>query len=274
MRPEPEKRVKIELTAEKKTLLITLYAKAADYRSKRSILKDKMAYEIVSRLDYDYGQANKSGHDDIIVVRAKQFDEWVTAFIKAHEDSVVLNLGCGLDTRVTRIAPPPTVDWFDVDYPEVIELRRNFYSDSAHYHMIASSVTAEGWLDEVPGDRPVMIIAEGLLEYLEERDVKVLLNRLTDHLGHGQIAFDVMNSFAIKGGRNELKRTMGAEHKWAVDDINDVDRLDPKLERIEALPLFKSRYVRELGVKDRLLYDGLSTVPPFNSMMRLLLYQF
>jgi hypothetical protein len=66
---------------------------------------------------------------------------------------------------------------------------------------------------------------------------------------------------------------MGAEHKWAVDDINDVDRLDPKLERIEALPLFKSRYVRELGVKDRLLYDGLSTVPPFNSMLRLLLYQ-
>src|ERR1700722_1674946 len=139
----PEKIGKIGLTAEKKTLLITLYAKAADYRSKKSILHDKMAYEIVSRLDNDNIQVRKSDHDDIVVVRAKQFDVWLTAFIKAHQNSVVLNLGCGLDTRVTRIAPPLTVDWFDVDYPEVIELRKNFYSDSAHYHMIASSVTAK-----------------------------------------------------------------------------------------------------------------------------------
>ena len=127
MEPESEKIGKIELTAEKKTLLITLYAKAADYRSKRSILHDKMAYEIVGRLDNDNSQVRKSDHDDIVVVRAKQFDVWLTAFIRAHQDSVVLNLGCGLDTRVTRIAPPSTVDWFDVDYPEVIELRKNFY---------------------------------------------------------------------------------------------------------------------------------------------------
>ena len=130
------------------------------------------------------------------------------------------------------------------------------------------------WLDGIPGDRPVIIVAEGLLEYLTEQDVKTLLNRLTDHFGHGQVAFDVMNSFAIRSGRKELKRTMGAEHKWAVDDVHEVDRLDPNLKRIESFPLFRSRYVHELGLRDRLLYGGLSFIPPFRTMLRVLLYQF
>jgi hypothetical protein len=33
-----------------------------------------------------------------------------------------LNLGCDLDARVHRIDPPATVDWYDVDFPAVIEL--------------------------------------------------------------------------------------------------------------------------------------------------------
>jgi len=37
------------------------------------------------------------------------------------------------------------------------------------------------WLDEVPGDRPVMIVAEGVTMYLTEEIMQALLNALTDH---------------------------------------------------------------------------------------------
>ena len=62
-------------------------------------------------------------------------------------------LGCGLDTRITRINPPLNINWYDVDYPEVIALRRNFYSDNTNYKMIASSITESNWINEIPNDR-------------------------------------------------------------------------------------------------------------------------
>ena len=47
-----------------------------------------------------------------------------TAILADHPDATVLHVGCGMDSRVFRVDPPATVQWFDVDYPDVIELRR------------------------------------------------------------------------------------------------------------------------------------------------------
>jgi O-methyltransferase involved in polyketide biosynthesis len=166
---------KINLEKEKETLLITLYAKALDSRSKNPILNDTKAEEIVNMIDYDFDKVSGFGNE-IMVVRAKQLDTWLNEFLKIYPEATVLNLGCGLDTRISRINRPSTVHWFDVDFPEVIELRRLFYSNQAGYEMIASSVTELNWLERIPRDKPVMIIAEGVLEYLTEDEIKILLN--------------------------------------------------------------------------------------------------
>jgi O-methyltransferase involved in polyketide biosynthesis len=114
----------VDLTGAQKTLLITLYAKALDSRSKHSLLHDEKAYEIVKAIDYNFESTAGFGNHNIIVVRAKQIDEWLKEFLKTHPDSTVVNLGCGLDTRVTRIRPNfPGVSWFDVDFPERARLR-------------------------------------------------------------------------------------------------------------------------------------------------------
>ena len=42
-----------QLTDEKETLFITLCAKALDYRSKHSILKDRAADDLVRKVDLD-----------------------------------------------------------------------------------------------------------------------------------------------------------------------------------------------------------------------------
>ena len=60
-------------------------------------------------------------------MRAKAFDDWTRAFIEKHPDAIVLNLGCGLDSRVFRVDPPPEIAWFDVDFPEVIDIRERVY---------------------------------------------------------------------------------------------------------------------------------------------------
>jgi O-methyltransferase involved in polyketide biosynthesis len=265
---------KIHLTKVQETLIITLYAKAIDNRSKNPILNDEKADQLVSMVDYDFGKFKSFGNNNVIVVRAKQYDEWLKEFLKINPNAVVLNLGCGLDTRVTRINPSPKVSWFDVDYPEVIKLRESFYSNRDGYRMIGSSVTDPNWLTNIPKDQTTIIIAEGLLEYLTPEEVKTLLNRMTDHFLRGQIAFDVMSSFAIKSGQSKLKDMTGAMHKWAVDDLSEVDKLDTKLKRITEVSPFSSLYIQKLPWGFRLLYGLISLIPPFKNMLRLLRYQF
>jgi O-methyltransferase involved in polyketide biosynthesis len=271
---EKNKVQKISLTEEKETLLITLYAKALDYRSKKSILNDSIADKLVNKIEYDFEKVNSIANGNIIVVRARQIDEWLKEFLNINPNALVLNLGCGLDSRVSRINPSSNVSWFDVDYPDVIELRKNFYSNRDGYQMIESSVTELGWMDNIPVNEPVIIIAEGILEYIVEDGVKKILNRITEHFHNGQIVLDVMNSFAVKSARSKLKETTGAEHKWAVDDINEVDKLNLELKRTANLSVFGSKYINELPFKYRLLYRSMFAFSVFRNMMRLLKYNF
>jgi O-methyltransferase involved in polyketide biosynthesis len=55
--------------------------------------------------------------------------------------------------------------------------------------MIGSSVTDEAWLDEIPTDRPMLMVAEGPVMYLTEPAVRTLLQRLTDRFGSGELVF-------------------------------------------------------------------------------------
>jgi O-methyltransferase involved in polyketide biosynthesis len=264
---------KTNLTEEKETLFITLYAKALDYQSKRSILHDKKADEILRTVDPDLSKYKGFGNS-VTVLRARHFDEWIREFTGKLRNAVVLNLGCGLDTRVSRINPSSSVSWFDVDYPEVIRLRKSFYRESDNYRMLASSVTSDGWLVGIPTGRPALIIAEGLVEYLTADEVRTLLQRLTGHFHHGQIIFDVMNSFAINAGKKKLKESTGAVHKWAVDDIREVDQLNPELKRMDAIPIFDSPYASELSRGLRFMINIFSVFSSYRNLMRLLRYRF
>ena len=272
--PKPTEAQKVDLTGAPATLLITLYAKALDYRSPNPILNDERADQIVEMIDYDFEKLTGFGDRIMMALRAKQYDEWLREFLAAHRDAVVLNLGCGLDTRVSRVDPPASVRWFDIDFPEVIDLRRNFYVESGSYTMLATSLSEKQWLEQVSRDLPAAIVAEGVFEYMEADDVKALLHRLTSHFAEGQVIFDCLSSFAVKSGRTELETKTGAVHRWAVDDIREVDALEPRLRRIDDLSVLRTRYRRELSWRYRLVFAAASLVPRFRDILRLLRYEF
>jgi O-methyltransferase involved in polyketide biosynthesis len=265
---------KVELTGVPATLLITLYAKALDYRAKKSVLNDARADQIVRSLDRDLSGLDYIGSRMAVPLRAKQFDEWLNAFLRAYPESVVLNLGCGLDTRVTRIAPSSGVRWFDIDLPDAIAIRRQFYDDMENYTMLGRSLLDRDLLADLPGELPAIVVAEGVLEYLTEDEVRGLLGRITSHFSRGEIVFDVMSSFAIESGKSSLAAATGAAHQWAVDDIEAVDRLNPALRRIGNLSVLRTKSVRRLPWKLRLLCDVMAFAPRFRAMIRLLRYEF
>lgn len=58
-----------------------------------------------------------------------------------------------------RCAPPPGVDWYDIDFPEVVDLRAECLPGPSH--LVGADLTSTDWITAVPGDRPAMIVAEG-----------------------------------------------------------------------------------------------------------------
>ena len=148
-------------------MLATFYAKALDADLPKPILGDRWAKEIVDRIDYDWSKTSiTKANSPSVTTRSAHFDNWARQFLAVHPEATVVHLGCGLDARAFRLDPGPGVEWYDVDYPDVIDLRRQLFPSRDNYHVIAASVTDPGWLAEVRSDRPTLMIGEGLTMYL------------------------------------------------------------------------------------------------------------
>jgi O-methyltransferase involved in polyketide biosynthesis len=109
--------------------------------------------------------------------------------------------------------------------PPVIELRRRFYVDNERYHLIASSVTELEWVDRVAATgRPVLAVAEGLLMYLGEADVRRLFLRLQEAFPGCRLIADVFSRLTARSAARHpsLKQT-GASIGWGIDDPREVE---------------------------------------------------
>ncbi|OBK51983.1 class I SAM-dependent methyltransferase [Mycobacterium sp. 1081908.1] len=245
------------------TNLCTLYLRAYENRSPAPILGDKAAAEAVDRIEYDWGRMRRAMHPGsnqyMVTMRAKLLDDWGADFLRRHPDAVVLHLGCGMDTRAFRLRPPETVRWFDVDQPGVIALRRKLYDDGDGYRMIGSSVTDPAWLDEIPTDRPTLVIAEGLLMYLVEPEVRTLLRRITDRFGGGELLFDTVSPL---GPRLSKLFTKGIT-KWGIGDARELERWNPRLRFLERCSA-GALYRRIPSAPVRLLWRLVNATPMRN----------
>jgi len=233
---------KIQFTKEKETMLMTLSGRAIQNQWQDPILRDPWAEEAMRHIDYDMsehyqGVGSWSMWKDIgctiIATRAATFDLLTNRYLADHPQASVLHVGCGMDSRVFRVDPPASVQWFDVDYPDVIDLRRQLFPERvAAYHLVGAQLDDLHWLDEVPRDRPGLLIAEGVLHYLSETEVKALLNAVAAHFPGGQMIFDICNSFIVKRAGSNVGGT-GATYKWGLDDPQDIKQLEPKLELVK-----------------------------------------
>ena len=188
-------------------------------------MSTKRGQEILQGIDYDFSQLKVPTGTWLSrsVIRAKQFDDYASEFLNSQPDSVIVHLGCGLDSRCMRV-DNGRVEWYDLDLPDVIELRNKFFEETERYHMLAASATDLAWMSaiEIKG-RPVMVIAEGLMMYLQEGDVKTLIQAIQTRLGARWLVFDAYSQMTAKRAHNHpsLKKT-GAVIQWGIDDAHEI----------------------------------------------------
>ncbi|QIE86253.1 class I SAM-dependent methyltransferase [Pseudomonas nitroreducens] len=267
---------RIGLRGTPETLLITLYAKAKESELPDSLLRDHLSRRAVEQIDYDFARLRIGRAEQVgIALRAKLFDDWVRDFLARHPACVVLQLGCGLDSRIFRIDPSSTVQWFEVDFPEVIALRERLYPARGNCHLLASALTTPDWWRVIPTGRPVLMLSEGALPYVEADKVPWLLRALVAHFHQGELVLDGYSRLGIRLLQwNPMIRRTGAVLHWGIDEPRELEQQVPALQFVDAIAAYDREQIARLPLGMRLLYEITLAIPAMRRMGRLLRYRF
>ncbi len=232
----PEK-ISQSLSGVPETLLIPLYQRAQESQLADALVKDDKAVEIVRKLEFDPSRFKMQKHDVVaLALRIREFDRFARDFLAAHPNGVVVHIGCGLDTRFERV-DNGRVEWFDLDLPEVIDLRRRLIGDEGgRYHLLSCSVLNPAWIEKVKSlkPRPFLFIAEGVLPYFEEAQVKWLVRTLQSTFPDSEMVFDAHTPWVIWGDNLQLKFSkISARLRFALKRGRDVESWSAGIRMLE-----------------------------------------
>lgn len=210
------------------TMLIPLWARAVETNKTNPIIKDDKALGMISRIDYDFTKFDKSWMSQVgVSIRTMLLDNATHDFMQQNPNAIVINLGAGLDTRFERLKHNNIDCWYDLDVPEAIELRRQFFTESDRNHFIAKSVLDFSWLDDInTTGKPVLIIAEGLLMYFTEDELKPLFKQLVTFLSGSEMLFEMLAPLLVgKSKHHDSLSEIGSkvEFKWGLKDSREME---------------------------------------------------
>ncbi len=223
----------IKLDGVMETLLITLYIRAKDAMSSSPVINDKKAVEIVDKIDYDFSKFDRGIMSFYgVVARAKMMDEQAKKFIHQNPDCVIVSIGCGLDTRFSRI-DNGKIQWYNLDFPEVIAQREIFFEKNDRVKNIGKSALDSTWTKDVKTEgKKLLLLSEGMLMYLKEAEIRQLLEILTNGFDSFEAQFDLLYKGLVnKAGMHDTLKKTKAQFQWGVKDGSEVVALCPGLKQ-------------------------------------------
>jgi O-methyltransferase involved in polyketide biosynthesis len=263
----PEK-TKISLGSVQETLLLPLWGRAVETGKPSPRLVDRTAVEVMARIDYDFTTISARINElsrMAWISRSLFFDEAVREFCKGKAHPVIVNIGCGLDTSFERLDDGKLV-WFDVDLPDVIELRRLFIGEGDRRKFVACSVFDGTWIDAVGKPDDVLFIAAGILYYFTEDEVKGLIGRLTRFFPRFDMVFDYSSAFGVKVANKKVIEDGGMDKsavlKWGMERASAMKGWNARIRIVSDYPMFR-KYRKGLDIKRRigtLISDSLKVM--------------
>jgi O-methyltransferase involved in polyketide biosynthesis len=222
------------------SLWLTLYARASTTAGRTPILADAMAGQIAHKAHYDFGQLHIDTNLILnVALRAKKLDQMPRTSWPATRTRSGLTWAPGWTPRVFRLAPPSTVDWYDVDFPAVAAARQRLLPERPNAHVIGADVTEKDRLDAIPTGRPAIIAADGPMGFLTQEELMSLWNRLISRFPSGELVFNSYTRFAIWVARHARGTKSVAELvKFpGMDDPRAPEGWNPKLQLVSEILL-------------------------------------
>lgn len=219
------------------TLLIPLCMRARESRRKDAILRDPLAEKLVESIDYDYSKFGRAPMSALgCVIRSSLYDRKVQEFIRCRKNPVVVNIGCGLDTRFQRLTDRGEAVFYEMDLPEVIAIRERLIPAPEGDTYLRGSALETGWMDDLRTEHPgsdFIFTLEGVAMYFREEQLREILHNLAVRFPGGVICVDFCGP---KLANSKLKPdSMGhsaAQIRCGVDDGHIVEQWVPELELI------------------------------------------
>jgi len=120
-----------------------------------------------------------------VVIRTVIIDAFIHQAIEAGVDTI-LNLGAGLDTRPYRMDLPKSLNWIEVDFPHMIELKEERLADGMPHcklqriklDLTDRALRLQLFADVAGRAKEILVLTEGVIPYLSEDDVGALADDL------------------------------------------------------------------------------------------------
>lgn len=211
------------------TSLWGLKARAEEHTRPDGLFKDDLAVSWFKRLEPYFGGPLAEWYTPVlqqaIALRTDILDQAVSAHLAAYPQASILELGAGFSTRYSRLQAQlqPAQAWYELDLPEVMELRAAMGEPAAANHWyLADSIFSESWPKALQNreTRQILLIAEGLLMYFPITRVESLFDLLKQFFVGAQIAFDVMGSWNVSAA-HEPGQEVDAPIHWGLRSIQE-----------------------------------------------------
>ncbi len=251
-----------DLSGVKETLLVTLYLRAMESQRPDALIHDEKAVALVKRMNYDFRRMRllhlREENKLVIILRNRQFDRYARAFLERYPEAVVVHIGCGLDSRFERV-DNGQVEWYDLDLPDVIELRRKLIGgEGERYHLLGCSVLDEAWLDAVSAHRrhPFLFLAEGVFMYLTGDQVKLLVLMLHEHFPGAELIFDAYSPLHLVVSNLQTAR-FGLHCRWGIWHGQEIERWGDGIRLLDEWRFFDEPEPRLAPIRRMRLFDDL-----------------
>lgn len=253
---------KIKLTGVPETLLISLNARCNESINPKGLINDPKSLEIAKTVGSDFRNA-KSVHFTNVgtAMRSIVFDRYTKDFINRYPNGTIVNIACGLDTRHHRLAND-TINWYDLDLPETIAIRKQIFTENNRYHFIAKSVLDFSWIEEIPKDKPVFLSAEGLFCYFTEQEVKNLLNAVSKAFPKAEFVVEAIAPFMVKHTKHHPSlKGYNVQFKWGTKSGKIVDSWNTGFHFIDECFFMNTKECKKRSIRVRLatmLFPGFA----------------
>lgn len=239
-------RVNINLGEVQKTLFLPLWGRAVETKKRKPLLVDETAVRIIDQVDFDFEPIARN-MDDLSQIawikRSLICDQVIGRFLSAYPEGTVVNIGCGLDTTFER-TDNGKLKWYDLDLPDVIELRRKFIQEDGRRKFIVGSFLEKGWLENIEVSGNVLFIAAGVFYYFQEQEIREFILRLIEAYPGSELLFDACSPFGMRVANQKVMDKVGLDEKsyltWGLENKKDILTWDGRIKIIRTYHYFRT----------------------------------
>ena len=216
-------KIKVDLSDTAETMLQSFYARAQYSLNPKHKFYDAKAVEIVQKIDYDFSHADKDQTmSSGVLARTIVCDELVKEFIAQTPDCTVVNIACGLDTRAYRM-DNGKLRWYNLDLPEVIELRNQLFGETGRISTIGISALDRLWAGQIEAHGKTLFIIEGLTMYLTAAEVGKILGIIRDNFDYATVMMECIAPIWVdkQGVEKSIAKT-GAKFQWGANSFDEL----------------------------------------------------